>query len=255
MRQLATTAAGIAAAAVLLSGCGTGETDAAPAPSRTAKTEASATPAPESAFEVEAALKNADPAPYSAEIRTETYTGSILGVVMSGRMNFNGPAPTGRLTLKTSDSVPENQAFSTETILLEDATYTRTLDDRAAGKWQRMGRDSSAAGLADYGAYAQLLLDLGPEVRKGTEKVGGAPAYRLSGNVTQDQLRTVDPRLYDRMRATGTQDFACDVWVNESGRVVRFDQRLEMAGKAARNVVTFKNFGAPVPVSAPSAPE
>ncbi|MFI0092035.1 hypothetical protein [Streptomyces bobili] len=251
MRQLATTAAGIAAA-VLLSGCGTGETDAAPAPSPTAKTEASA---PESAFEVEAALRNADPARYSAEIRTETYTGSILGVVMSGRMNFNGPAPTGRLTLKTSDSVPENQAFSTETILLEDATYTRTLDGGAAGKWQLRGRDSSAAGLTDYGAYAQLLLDLGPEVRKGTEKVGGAPAYRLSGNVTQDQLRTVDPRLYDRMHATGTKDFACDVWVDESGRVVRFEQWLEMAGKAARNVVTFKNFGAPVPVSAPSAPE
>ncbi|MEV4230410.1 LppX_LprAFG lipoprotein [Streptomyces bobili] len=248
MRHLATVAAGFAAA-VLLSGCSKGETGTAPAP--TAKTEAPATPASESAFEVEAALKNADPARYSAEVRTETYTGSILGVVMSGRMNFNGPALTGRLTLKTSDSVPENQAFSTETILLEDATYTRTLDDGTVGEWQRMGRDSSAAGLADYGAYVRLLLDLGPAARKGTDKVGGAPAYRLSGNVTQDQLRTVDRRLYDRMRATGTKDFACDVWVNDSGRVVRFEQVLEMAGKSARNVVTFQNFGAPVPVSAP----
>ncbi|MFD5269268.1 LppX_LprAFG lipoprotein [Streptomyces sp. NPDC058335] len=249
MRRLATMAAGIAAAA-LLSGCSAGETGKAPAP--TAKNEASATPRSESVFEVEAALKNADPAPYSAEITTKTYTGPVPGVVMSGRMNFNGPALTGKLTLKTSDSVPEDQAFNAETILLEDATYTRTLDDDgAAGQWQRMGRDSSAAGLADYGAYAQLLLDLGPEARKGTEEVGGAPAYRLSGNVTQDQLRTVDRRLYDRMRATGTKTFACDVWVNESGRVVRFEQWLEMSGKSARNVVTFKNFGAPVPVSAP----
>jgi hypothetical protein len=249
MRHMATVAAGIAVV-VLLAGCGASSAEKAPAP--TSKSGTSATPGSDSSFDVKAALKNADSAPYSAEIRTETYTGSTLTVVMAGRMNFNGSGPTGKLTLTTSDSVPEDQAFNAETILLEDATYTRTLDDDgAAGKWRRTGLDSSSAGLADYGAYAQLLLDLGPKARKGQEEVGGAPAYRLSGSLTQDQLRTVDRRLYDRMRATGTKDFACDVWVNESGRVVRFEQWLKVSGNSARNVVTFKNFRGPVPVSPP----
>lgn len=90
-----------------------------------------------------------------------------------------------------------------------------------------------------------------PKARKGPTEVDGAPAYRLSGNLTQDQLRSMDRRLYDKMRTTGTKEFACDVWVNESGRVVRFEQWLEMSGKSARNVVTFKNFKDPVAVSAP----
>lgn len=249
MRHLATVAAGIAAV-VLLAGCDAGDAGKAPAP--TSKSGASATPGSDGSFDVEVALKNADPAPYSAEITTETYTGSTLTVVMAGSMNFNASAPTGKLTMTTSDSVPEDQAFSTETILMEDATYTRTLDDDgAAGEWQRTGLDTSNAGLADYGAYAQLLLDLGPKARKGSEEVDGVPAYRLSGNLTQDQLRTVDRRLYDKMRATGTKEFACDVWVDESGRVVRFEQWLEVSGNSARNVVTLKNFSDPVPVSAP----
>jgi hypothetical protein len=94
-------------------------------------------------------------------------------------------------------------------------------------------------------------LDLGPKARKGQEETGGVLTYRLSGSLTQDQLRTVDRRLYDRMRATGTKEFACDLWVNESGRVVRFEQWLEMSGNSAHNVVTFKNFRDPVTVSAP----
>ncbi|MFB7327461.1 hypothetical protein [Streptomyces sp. NPDC056190] len=249
MRHLATVAAGIAAV-VLLTGCGAGDAGKAPAP--TPKSGASATPGFDSSFEVEAALKNADPAPYSAEITAETYVGSTLTVVMAGRMNFNGSAPTGKLTLTTSDSLPEDQAFKAETILLEDATYSRTLDgDGVSGEWQRMGLDSSSAGVADYGAYAQLLLDLGPKARKGPEEVDGTPAYRLSGNLTPDQLRTVDRRVYDRMRATSTKEFACDVWVNESGRVVRFEQWLKVSGNSAHNVVTLKNFSDPVPVSAP----
>jgi hypothetical protein len=249
MRHLATVAAGIAAV-VLITGCGAGETEKASAP--TSRGGSAATPGSDGAFDVEAALKKADPAPYSAEIRTETYTGSTLTVVMAGRMNFNGSSPTGKLTLETSDSVAEDQAFRTETILLKDATYTRTrAEDGSAGEWQRTGLDSSSPGIADYAAYAQLLLDLGPKARKGQEQTGGVSAYRLSGSLTQDRLRTVDRRLYDRMRATGTEKFACDVWVNEAGRVVRFEQWLEMSGTSARNVVTFKNFRRPVPVRAP----
>ncbi|MEV0689016.1 hypothetical protein [Streptomyces sp. NPDC050388] len=249
MRHLATVAAGIAAV-VLLTGCGADNAGKAPAPTPTSG--ASATPGLNSSFDVEAALKNADPAPYSAEIATETYTGSTLTIVMAGRINFNGSAPTGKVTLTTSDSVPEDQAFGMETILLEDATYSRTLDDEGAvGEWQRMGLDSSSAGVADYGAYAQLLLGFGPKARKGPEEVDGAPAYRLSGKLTQDQLRMVDRRLYDRMRAASIKEFACDVWVNESGRVVRFEQWLKVSGNSAHNVVTLKDFSAPVPVSTP----
>lgn len=249
MRHLATVPAGITAVVVLI-GCGAGDAGTASAP--TPRNGASAAPGSSGAFGVESALKDADPAPYSAEIRAETYTGSTLTVVMSGRMNFNGPRPTGKITLTTSESVPEDQAFASETILLEDATYTRTLDDEgAAGEWERTGLGAASAGLADYGAYARLLLDLGPKARKGAEEMDGAPAYRLSGNLTQDQLRTVDRRMYDKMRATGTKEFACDVWVNESGRVVRFEQWLEVSGNSARNLVTLKDFSAPVPVGAP----
>ncbi|MGW4824413.1 hypothetical protein ACWEP4_37170 [Streptomyces sp. NPDC004227] len=61
----------------------------------------------------------------------------------------------------------------------------------------------------------------------------------------------MDRRLHDRMHATGAKEFACDVWGNESGRVVRFEQWLEASGNSAHNVVTLKNFSDPVPVSAP----
>ncbi|WP_432117310.1 hypothetical protein [Streptomyces sp. bgisy032] len=252
MRPLVTVTAGVAAV-VLLTGCGAGGAgDAGKAPAPASTSGGSATPGSPGSFDVAEALRNADPAPYSAEITAETYTGTTLTVVMSGRMNFNGPAPTGKLTLRTADGVPEDQAFGSETILLEDATYTRLLDGEGAdGEWQRAGLDSPGSGLADYGAYAQMLLDLGPKARKGPEKVGGVPAQRLSGTLGQERLRTVDRRLYDRMRATGTEDFACDVWVAESGRVVRFEQWLEMSGRPARNVVTFEDFGEPVQVSAP----
>ncbi|MER5891801.1 hypothetical protein [Streptomyces sp. NPDC001876] len=249
MRHLATVAAGIAAT-VLLTGCGAGDVERAPAPK--SKSGASVTPKAAAAFEVETALKNADPAPYSAQITSESYAGSTLTIVMAGRMNLNGSAPTGKMTLKTSDGAPEDQAVNAETILLENATYTRTLDDDGAtGEWQRAGLDSAGAGVADYSVYARLLLDLGPKARKGSEEVDGAPAHRLSGKLTQDQLRSVDRRLYDRMRSMGTEEFACDVWVNESGRVVRFEQWLTVSGVSAHNVVKLKNFGAPVSVRAP----
>ncbi|MEU5716714.1 LppX_LprAFG lipoprotein [Streptomyces sp. NPDC020403] len=242
-------AAGIAVT-VLLTGCGAGDAGQRPAPK--SKSGTAVTPKSVGAFEVEAALKNADPAPYSAHITSESYLGSTLGLVMTGRMNLNGSAPTGKMTLKTSDSAPEGQAVNAETILLENATYTRTLDDDGtAGEWQRAGLDSAGAGVADYGAYAQLLLDLGPKAQKGSEEMDGAPTYRLSGKLTQDHLRAVDRRLYDRMRSTGTEEFDCDVWVNEVGRVVRFEQWMKASGSSAHNVVTLKNFSAPVPVSAP----
>ncbi|MFD9833100.1 hypothetical protein [[Kitasatospora] papulosa] len=249
MRHFATVAASIAAT-VLLTGCGAGDVGQAPAPK--SNSVASGTPKSADAREVGAALRDADPAPYSAQIRAESYLGSTLALVMAGRMNLNGSAPTGKVTLTTADSAPADQALKAETILMENATYTRELDDDGtAGQWQRAGLDSAGTAIADYGAYAQLLLDLGPKAQKGSEEVDGAPAYRLSGKLTQDQLRTVDRRLYDRMRSAGLEEFACDAWVDESGRVVRFEQWMKVSGASAHNVVTLKNFSAPVPVSAP----
>ncbi|MET7370786.1 hypothetical protein ABZS61_33975 [Streptomyces sp. NPDC005566] len=119
MRHLATVAAGIAAT-VLLTGCGAGNAGQAPAPK--SKSVASVTPKAAGASEVEAALRNADPAPYSAQMTAESYLGSTPALVMAGRMNLNGSAPTGKVTLTTADSAPEDQAVTAETILLENAT-------------------------------------------------------------------------------------------------------------------------------------
>ncbi|MER7177548.1 hypothetical protein [Streptomyces mesophilus] len=45
--------------------------------------------------------------------------------------------------------------------------------------------------------YAELLLDQGKTVRKGSERVGGVLTERLSGRLTGAQLRTVEPRVAD----------------------------------------------------------
>lgn len=174
--------------------------------------------------------------------------------VVAGRMDPGGGAATGTLTVTVTatDSAPEDQRFKTETILLEDVTCTRPLNaDGTGGPWQRAGGDSTGADVADYGVYARLLLDSGPSARKGEEEVDGAPAHRRSGTITAERLRPLDRRLYDRMRTAGMEEFARDVWVDESGRAVRFEQWVETPGRFGRNVVTFGGFGEPEPVSAP----
>lgn len=249
MRSLSVVAAGVAAV-LLLSGCdteGAEEASVAKPSSKAAAPSKSVAP-----FDVDAALKRADASPYSAEMRTESYAGTTLYVVMEGRINFNGPAVTGRLTMKTSDSVPKDQAINEDSILLEDAFYSRTLDeDGPAGEWRRVGVDSPGGSPSDYGAYARLLLGQGPRARKGPEKVDVASAYRISGTLTFEQLRSVDRRLYDRMRGSDIKKFDCDVWVNASGRVVRFEQWMQGPRLYTHNIVTLKKFGAPVPLSAP----
>ncbi|MFF7854559.1 hypothetical protein [Streptomyces sp. NPDC007904] len=249
MRASCAFAAGVAAV-LLLGGCSSEDTAGASAAGP--KSEASATPGSEGSFDVEAALEKAGSVLYSARVTTRSYVGSAVMVIMAGRMNLGGEAATGTLTVTVTDSVPEDQRFKTETIPLEDATYTRTLDaDGTGGPWQRTGGDSTGADVADYGVYARLLLDSGPSARKGEEAVDGAPAHRLSGTITAERLRALDRRLYDRMRTADMEEFACDVWVGESGRVVRFEQWVEMSGRSGRNVVTFGDFGEPEPVSAP----
>jgi hypothetical protein len=85
--------AATATAVAVLAGCGSDDPASTPLGAGVRATT-SATPVRSAeSFDVEAAVNQADAAPYSAAIKTETYIDGILSMTMTGRINLNGPSP------------------------------------------------------------------------------------------------------------------------------------------------------------------
>ena len=209
----------------------------------------SATDADES--DLAAALAEADTAkPYSAQMDIRSTSGIRLGLVISGRVNVNGPSGTrmtGRLIVRTP-SPDGKPPIAVEEILTSGAYFVRVQKNgsKPAGPWRRKVADSTIV-FPDLADYARLLLIPGPSALKGQEEEGGVMATRLSGQVLTEQIRTIEPGLYGKLRAANVDGFACDMWIDPAGRVVRLEQWV----RDLHSVVTMSKFRGPVTVKPP----
>jgi hypothetical protein len=172
---------------------------------------------------------------------------------MNGRLNLNGPL-SGTLTMKVGTGTPS--AKTIEQVLTAGGFYMRQADGTAvpSGPWQKVDPARAAGGLPNLslGKYAEILA-LQDGADKGTETVAGVRAHRLSGRVGIEQVRTLEPGLYDRLRAESLDGFQCDTWVDEAGRVVKLEQWLKVQGTKAHNTFTLGSFGPVLSVAAPTA--
>jgi hypothetical protein len=240
-----------AVAVAVFAGCGDEPAGVRPAvslgstPSATSAPNASTGPA----FDVAAALRRQEAAkPVSAQMDVKVTMAGEQGPTMSGRMNLNGPL-AGRMTLRMNVG---GRTEKIEQVLTAEHAYVRL---RPTDGWRRMPREAvgvSGSSVTSLAGYAELLAGRGPLAYKGMEVTGGVRAARLSGRITADEVRSIEKRVYDHMRAERTDAFACDVWVDESGRVIRLDQWLVMRGRRAHNSLTLRDFGPPITVKPPA---
>jgi hypothetical protein len=67
-----------------------------------------------------------------------------------------------------------------------------------------------------------------------------------------EDVRTIEPNLYNRLRTAGVPSFSCDIWVDGSGRVVRLEQWLTMSVSAVHNILVISDFGPSFTQKAPT---
>ncbi|WP_371494129.1 hypothetical protein OG871_03400 [Kitasatospora sp. NBC_00374] len=238
-----------------LAGCAsspaTTSAPATPVPPSTAST-ASASAAPTAAvdpaaFETLSALVKAPGKPYAATMKAETTIGGESTVMMTGRLNINGPA-TGRLHIETADD-GAGRTLSMDSVVVADAMYGKGVPGTTG--WVKLPR-SAEAPVADYAGYAKLIAAGGPASLKGVEQQAGGPVYHLSGPLTTEQITTIDARTAKSMGTKGMTSFQCDLWLDGESRAVRFEQRGELRGVAFVNSAVFSEFGPTETVSAPT---
>ncbi|MEV6109038.1 LppX_LprAFG lipoprotein [Streptomyces sp. NPDC051940] len=195
--------------------------------------EASASPSAPRDFDVEQALASANSNPYSAEIKRVTRFDTIGLAVVDGRLNLPGKA-TGTLTVRIYDS-PISKASRSRVVLTRTHTYVKVEEGENAGGWKKGGRQTGSP-LPDLHGYAELLLAQGPSARKGIDGAAdGVPAQKLSGEIPVGKLEKIDPSLYKMARQIGLESFACDVWVDDKGRVLKL---VQWAGHSSGGSVT-----------------
>ncbi len=187
-------------------------------------------------------------APYSGkvDIRTEVAGKTVLN--MTGRVNLN-TALSGTVRMTITPGAP------TEQVIEQVVTGTHVHIKQGAGAWTKRTHAEMGAGQLpnlSLGKYAEMLASQGAAAVNGMETKDGVQAYRLSGKVTADQVKPVEPRLYDQLKGGGLDGFECAVWVDQQGRVVRMEQWLKISGKAGHNIFALSDFG-PTFVAKPPA--
>jgi hypothetical protein len=243
-----------------LTGCAEGPRVSTPYPyataDRPAAEQAPGTEAAPSVAELNARLADADEVqPYSGTLDMRSNVSGGITITMTGQMNFNAPF-TGYMQIRTSGAKgPE--AINMNQTITERFVYARNVNDAGAekGPWRRVSRaamgETSVPKLNDY---ARLLLDQGPDVIKGEDTREEVSGTRLSGHIRTDDVETVEPALYNRLRAYGVDEFACDVWVDRSGRTFHLEQWAEMKGFTTHNTLTVSELRPPVTVKVPANP-
>jgi hypothetical protein len=195
--------------------------------------------------------------PYSARITVRSLIGGRAALVMKGRVNLNAGSAdemTGRMTVRTAAGATGGPALAVQEVMVGDTIFVRELKTATApaGPWQRVpASDAGGSPLTDLSGYAKLLLRGGPSVVKGQEQQAGVTATRLSGQIVTEQIKTVEPNLYNRLRAASVASFECDIWIDGAGRTIRLEQWITMQGQEAHNIMTLSTFRRPVTVRAP----
>ncbi|MFG3284718.1 hypothetical protein [Streptomyces sp. NPDC048111] len=215
--------AGAGLAGLLLSGCG-GSGEAAPADAGTL-------------------LDAADPAPRSAQLRATSFQDGAQVYLAQGRINL-GAGLTGRLTDEVKGHPGE------DVVMTAAHVYRRPT---AGGSWQLFDASTAEGGIptGNLPGYARLLLDHGARAVAGDDE-GTGPTRRLSARITPADLKEVDPVAGGHL--DGIASVASDVWVDGKGRVVHVEQAFFAPdGSSVKNVLTLRDFGAPVEVTAPKS--
>jgi len=189
-------------------------------------------------------LAQADAQPaYSAKIRIRTLLDDQLAAVTTGKANLNAKQMTGHYRFRTM-ATADSPASTVESVITARATYYRELGTGSQkGEWQK--EPGSAAPIANAGGYARLLLKQGPDAVKGPEILDLTQITRLSGEISAEDVRDLEPDLYHRLRTQKPKSFSCDIWLNGSGRVVRLEEWFSLGGYSAHNVMELTSFGAP----------
>ncbi len=180
---------------------------------------------------------------YSAKVRLRTLVDGQLGAVVTGKTNLNAKTATGHFRFRTLAS-GDTPASTVETVRTVRADYARKLQKNSKNSsWQKVRR--TEAPVANVTGFARLLLKRGPSAVKGPEALDWIQTTRLSGKITAKDVRELEPSLYRRLQANGLKSLTCDLWVDGSGRVVRFEERFSLQGYPVRNVMELSAFGAP----------
>ncbi|SDT83235.1 hypothetical protein SAMN05216371_8051 [Streptomyces sp. TLI_053] len=231
------------------------------APTPTATPTATATPTPPptptatgapvdatGAFDPAVALANADRTPYAATETMKT-TASADGqgsvITATGRVNFNTPSREGRTETKMTITGSDEPMFWLEVVNTGSAVFMRD-KSKPGGAWSpsTTADDTRSDTIGDY---VKALVDAGPAARKGMEQKNGVPAYHLGARMTAAQMKTIDPKEYQKLVDKGVSGKQIDVWIDRAGRVLAQTQSMKIPkdGTTVSTVITvaYTDFG------------
>ncbi|MEU1350358.1 hypothetical protein [Streptomyces sp. NPDC005795] len=183
-------------------------------------------------------LAAAGDAPYSAELRALTHSGTRQLQLMEGRVNLNAPF-TGRTTDTT-------EQYTEDVVITRQKVYRRATG--TYGPWQQFPAPVAKGGIRTdrLPQYVRLMLGHSASVHQDS-----AP-LRVSARLTPKDVESVDRAVGRNLRPATTID--ADAWIDNEGRVVRVRQKIHFASHPdIEATITFTDFKNPTPVNAPAA--
>ncbi|MGW6206293.1 hypothetical protein ACWF9B_21955 [Streptomyces sp. NPDC055089] len=183
-------------------------------------------------------LAAAGDAPYSAELRAITQSGTGRLQLMEGRVNLNAP-----LTGRTTDTTEQ---YTEDVVITRQKVYRRATGTH--GPWQQFPASVAKGGIPTdrLPQYVRLMLDHSATVHQDSEPL------RVSARLTPKDIESVDKTAGRNLRPATTID--ADTWIDNQGRVVRVRQKIHFASNPdIEATITFTDFKHTMPVNAPAA--
>lgn len=250
MRNRGVMAVGLAAAGLILVGCGAAEPTAAP-------------PLPAASASPAVLLDNAAQTTRSAgsaRIMSTMTVGSGAdgtSVRAEGVVDFEGD----EAALRVSSSI-FGGGSDLQVILSQDTSYIQV--PMFGQKWVAMPLKDLNVNLPDPSSSLDMLTDLADLTVVGKEPVDGVEATKYTGRIDVKDAIGLAPQLPsartpaapDLDKVSGT--VAVTVWVDEEQRIVRFDQRGTIdtgagAPMASSSSTTLTDFGVATDIAPPPA--
>ncbi|WP_327173567.1 hypothetical protein OG471_00620 [Streptomyces sp. NBC_01336] len=182
-------------------------------------------------------LAAAGDAPYSAELRAITQSGTRRLQLMEGRVNLNAP-----LTGRTTDTTEQ---YTEDVVITRQKVYRRATGTH--GPWQQFPASVAKGGIPTdrLPQYVRLMLAHSATVHQDSEPL------RVSARLTPKDVESVDRTVGRNLRPATTID--ADAWIDNQGRVVRVRQIIHFVSDPdIEATITFTDFKNPTPVNAPA---